>query len=76
MKFYVDFILPISTCRVIKADTKEEAEAIAEEMVREDDDYWTSIIDSMETDYENFREKYCKFEAMGNAPSNAVADNE
>ena len=76
-KFYVDFTLPISTCRVIKADTKEEAEAIAEAMVYDDKlDYWLGIVDSMECDDESWRRKYVKIEAIAPADDDAAADNE
>lgn len=76
-KFIIDFTLPLSTCRVIKADTKEEAEAIAEAMVYDDKlDYWSGIVDDMECDEEFWRRKYVKIKAVATTDDDAMADNE
>ena len=76
-KFYVDFTLPISVCRIIKADSKEEAETIAEEMVYDDHlGYWEGVIESMECDTESWRRKYVKIEAIATVDDDAMADNE
>jgi hypothetical protein len=74
-KFYVDFVLPVSACRVIKADTKEEAEAIAKKMI-DDGEYWEGVIDSIENDYDCWRSKYCMVEVIGDASDDMEADNE
>ena len=76
-KYYVSFTLPLSTCRVIKADTKEEAEPIAEEMVYDDHlGYWEGIVDDMELDEEFWRRKHVKIKAIATVDDDAMADNE
>ena len=78
-KFYVDFSIRISTCRVIAAETAEQAKEIAEAALydpEKGDDYWESICSSMDNDFENFRKKYCKVEVIGDAGDDDDADNE
>lgn len=78
-KWMVDFNINISTCRVIAADTKEEAEAMADRMLYDretGDEYWEGIMASMESDYENWRRKNCSVVAFAEAPEEYEADNE
>ena len=78
-KYYVEFNLNISTCRIIAADSEDEAKEIADKMLYDRDkgeEYWNDLIESMENDYENWRKKYCAIEVLDKADDDEIADNE
>lgn len=78
-KFYVDFSLRISECRVIAAEDEDAAKEIADQMLYDRDkgeEYWNGIIESMDNDFENWRKKYCEIEVLEEASDDEDADNE
>ncbi len=75
-KYYVDFSLEIATGRIIAAESEEKAVEIARDMLFEDDGFRESLFESMDNDWDQWRPKYIEVDTFGQAPDDAIADNE
>jgi hypothetical protein len=75
-KYYVDFKLTVSTARVIAADSEEEALAIAEKMIRDDDYWYGTVVQAIDDDCENWCSDECEVFVLDTARDTYEADNE